>query len=50
MPTEGAGISAMSLQAMKGVVHSLNIGYFWMLVNCLASAAYVSNLFCSVPF
>ena len=26
---------------VTGIVRNLNIGYFWMLVNCLASAAYV---------
>lgn len=30
------------LEAVSVVVHKLNIGYFWMLVNCLTSAAYVS--------
>ncbi|KAJ7132063.1 hypothetical protein C8R44DRAFT_829373 [Mycena epipterygia] len=44
MPTGSSGISATSLQTVKGVVHSLNIGYFWMLVNCLASAAYVLSM------
>ncbi|KAJ6591830.1 hypothetical protein DFH09DRAFT_1025859 [Mycena vulgaris] len=41
---ESAGISTTSLQAVKGVVHNLNIGYFWMLVNCLTSAAYVLSM------
>ncbi|KAI0704369.1 UDP-galactose transporter [Cytidiella melzeri] len=26
---------------ITGVVRNLNVGYFWMLLNCLASAAYV---------
>jgi GDP-mannose transporter len=41
LPAASNGISAGSLQAMTGVVQYLNIGYFWMLVNCLTSAAYV---------
>lgn len=27
---------------VTGVVSKINVGYFWMLVNCLTSAAYVS--------
>nr|GAT55068.1 GDP-mannose transporter [Mycena chlorophos] len=41
VPSSSSGISATSLQAMQGVVRSLNLGYFWMAVNCLSSAAYV---------
>ncbi|KAJ6625009.1 hypothetical protein B0H10DRAFT_1784000 [Mycena sp. CBHHK59/15] len=44
MPSGNTGISATSLQAVKGVVRNLNIGYFWMLVNCLTSAAYVLSM------
>ncbi|KAI0788824.1 GDP-mannose transporter [Abortiporus biennis] len=36
--TEGA---SWGLHTVTGVVSKLNIGYFWMLVNCLTSAAYV---------
>lgn len=32
---------AWGLEYMTGVVSKLNVGYFWMLVNCLTSAAYV---------
>lgn len=28
---------------VTGVVSKINVGYFWMLVNCLTSAAYVST-------
>lgn len=35
---EGLGALAM----MKGVVTNMNVGYFWMFVNCLTSATYVS--------
>ncbi len=38
------GVSLDSLRSMTGAVQQLNIGYFWMLVNCLTSAAYVSDL------
>ncbi|KAJ7636023.1 hypothetical protein DFH06DRAFT_1100009 [Mycena polygramma] len=44
MPTGSTGISTASLQMVKGVVRNLNIGYFWMLVNCLTSAAYVLSM------
>jgi len=44
MPTGSTGLSTTSLQAVKGVVSNLNIGYFWMLVNCLTSAAYVLSM------
>jgi len=32
---------ASSSEAFTGSVHEFNIGYFWMLVNCLTSAGYV---------
>ncbi|KAF7309603.1 GDP-mannose transporter [Mycena indigotica] len=41
MPSASSGISPTSLQTMKSVVNNLNIGYFWMFVNCFSSAAYV---------
>ncbi|KAF7356812.1 UDP-galactose transporter [Mycena venus] len=44
MPTGSTGASAASLHLVKGVVQSLNVGYFWMLVNCLTSAAYVLSM------
>ncbi|CAK5273870.1 unnamed protein product, partial [Mycena citricolor] len=36
--------TAASLSAVKQVVSSLNIGYFWMLSNCLVSAGYVAQV------
>jgi GDP-mannose transporter len=42
LPAVGTGVSLYSLQTMAGAVRGLNIGYFWMLLNCLTSAAYVS--------
>ncbi|EMD38859.1 hypothetical protein CERSUDRAFT_112581 [Gelatoporia subvermispora B] len=41
-----AGDPAVSegLSAVRGVVSSLNIGYLWMLVNCITSAAYVLTM------
>jgi GDP-mannose transporter len=41
-PAVSQGIS----WSVTGVVRNLNIGYFWMLVNCLASAAYVRSVSC----
>ncbi|KZT09871.1 UDP-galactose transporter [Laetiporus sulphureus 93-53] len=37
---EGLGM----LGTMKGVVTSLNVGYFWMFVNCVTSATYVLSM------
>ncbi|KZT70751.1 UDP-galactose transporter [Daedalea quercina L-15889] len=37
---EGLGM----LATMKGVVTNLNIGYFWMFTNCVASATYVLSM------
>ncbi len=37
--------SSWGLANMTGVVSKLNVGYFWMLLNCLTSAAYVSISF-----
>jgi GDP-mannose transporter len=31
----------MDLELVSGMVQKLNIGYVWMLFNCMASAAYV---------
>ncbi|KAI0319620.1 hypothetical protein OF83DRAFT_1054653 [Amylostereum chailletii] len=33
-----------SLEAVTGAVQSLNVGYFWMLANCITSAAYVLTM------
>ncbi|KAF9457189.1 GDP-mannose transporter [Collybia nuda] len=41
LPAVSTGTSLGSLQTINNAVHNLNIGYFWMLVNCLTSAAYV---------
>jgi len=35
------GNGAASLESFTGVVRELNIGYLWMLINCLTSAGYV---------
>ena len=47
LPAVGIGVSLNSLQAMAGAVGGLNIGYLWMLLNCLTSAAYVSAVYIS---
>ncbi|KAA1468749.1 UDP-galactose transporter [Dentipellis sp. KUC8613] len=36
--------SAGGLSSVTGAVHSLNVGYFWMLANCVTSAAYVLTM------
>ncbi|KAL0579273.1 GDP-mannose transporter into the lumen of the Golgi [Marasmius crinis-equi] len=40
----GSNVSLKSLQDVTDVMHKLNVGYFWMLVNCLTSAAYVLTM------
>ncbi|GBE86521.1 GDP-mannose transporter [Sparassis crispa] len=40
-PAVAESISMGRLAAVKGIVTNLNVGYFWMLVNCLTSATYV---------
>ena len=39
-PTSGADVPL----ATKGMLGRVNVGYLWMFVNCVASAAYVSQL------
>jgi hypothetical protein len=38
---EGSGLATSGLTTVSGVVQSMNVGYFWMLANCMTSAAYV---------
>ena len=47
LPVVGTGVSLNSLQTMAGAVRGLNVGYLWMLLNCLTSAAYVSAVYFS---
>lgn len=42
IPPASAGVG-IGLETVTGVIQKLNVGYMWMLVNCLASAAYVSR-------
>ncbi|KAE9400346.1 UDP-galactose transporter [Gymnopus androsaceus JB14] len=44
IPNAGMGSGFSSLHDVTGVVQRLNIGYFWMLFNCLASASYVLTM------
>ncbi|KAF9478283.1 GDP-mannose transporter [Pholiota conissans] len=44
VPLPGTGVSLNGLQSLAGMVRGLNVGYFWMLVNCLTSAAYVLSM------
>lgn len=39
-PTSGADVPL----ATTGMLGRVNVGYLWMFVNCVASAAYVSYL------
>lgn len=35
----------IGLELVSDMIKRLHIGYFWMLLNCLASAGYVSSFF-----
>jgi len=41
LPAVSTGVSLNALQTIAGAVRGLNVGYFWMFMNCLTSAAYV---------
>ncbi|KAG7093873.1 GDP-mannose transporter into the lumen of the Golgi [Marasmius oreades] len=43
-PMMGSHRTLNSLQDITDVMYKLNIGYFWMFVNCLTSAAYVLTM------
>ncbi|EGN92206.1 hypothetical protein SERLA73DRAFT_99599 [Serpula lacrymans var. lacrymans S7.3] len=43
LPPASAGMG-IGLDMISDVAQKLNIGYFWMLVNCLTSAAYVLTM------
>ncbi|KAF8801271.1 GDP-mannose transporter [Phlegmacium glaucopus] len=44
LPAVSTGVSLNSLQSLAGAVLGLNIGYLWMLLNCVTSAAYVLSM------
>ncbi|KAF8661333.1 hypothetical protein AX16_001429 [Volvariella volvacea WC 439] len=44
MPAASSALTLDSLSAVTGAVRQLNIGYLWMMLNCLASAAYVLTM------
>ncbi|KDR67929.1 hypothetical protein GALMADRAFT_231560 [Galerina marginata CBS 339.88] len=44
LPAVSTGVSLNALQSIAGAVRGLNVGYFWMLANCLTSAAYVLSM------
>jgi len=35
-------VTFSTLETVRGVVYKLNVGYLWMLINCLTSATYVN--------
>ena len=39
-----SAVLSLDLELVSGMVQKLNIGYMWMLVNCMASAAYVRTV------
>jgi hypothetical protein len=44
VPTAGTTVGLGSLQDVQLAIQKLNIGYFWMLINCGTSAAYVRTV------
>ncbi|KAF5362539.1 hypothetical protein D9756_002558 [Leucocoprinus leucothites] len=44
VPAVSTGISAETMKNLLNTVRGLNVGYFWMLANCIASAAYVLSM------
>jgi len=44
VPANSSGIALDSLQNIAGAVRALNVGYFWMMLNCFTSAAYVLSM------
>ncbi|PPQ94643.1 hypothetical protein CVT25_009374 [Psilocybe cyanescens] len=44
LPIVSTDVGLSSLQDVAGAVRGLNVGYYWMLVNCLTSAAYVLSM------
>ncbi|KAL0953406.1 hypothetical protein HGRIS_004645 [Hohenbuehelia grisea] len=43
LPVTNTAMNFSSLQDVRGMVARLNVGYMWMLINCVTSAAYVSS-------
>ncbi|TFK39338.1 GDP-mannose transporter [Crucibulum laeve] len=41
VPAVGAGAAYNSLEGVAGAVRGLNVGYFWMFLNCISSATFV---------
>jgi hypothetical protein len=41
-PATSSGVSTLALKSAADALKGLNAGYFWMFLNCLTSAAYVS--------
>jgi len=44
IPAVSTGISASALQNLLSTVRGMNVGYLWMFLNCVASAAYVLSM------
>lgn len=44
MPGTSTGVSVGAMQAIFNTVRGINVGYFWMFSNCIASAAYVLSM------
>ncbi len=41
-PATSSGVGTLALKSAADALKGLNAGYFWMFLNCLTSAAYVS--------
>ncbi|KAL0953407.1 hypothetical protein HGRIS_004645 [Hohenbuehelia grisea] len=44
LPVTNTAMNFSSLQDVRGMVARLNVGYMWMLINCVTSAAYVLTM------
>jgi len=44
VPAVSSGVSVGAMQSLFDAMRGLNVGYFWMLFNCLSSAAYVLTM------
>jgi hypothetical protein len=42
---DGASSVLIDLPQVTNVMRNLNVGYFWMMVNCATTAAYVISAF-----
>ncbi|TFK26165.1 GDP-mannose transporter [Coprinopsis marcescibilis] len=44
VPGTSTGVSLTTMHSLLGALRGMNTGYFWMLLNCISSAAYVLSM------